>query len=453
MRLMTYRNYLLLILTIICAFNIVDRLVLGIVLQDIKLELQLTDTELGFLGGIAFALFYSVLGIPIARWADRGNRVFIILVTTALWSVAVALCGAVRSFTQLLLIRVAIAVGEAGCIPPAMSLLADYFNRAERPWATALYSMSGPIACIFGFFVAGWLNALYGWRMTFILLGLPGLLLTVVVWLTLKEPRNSAAESNDVPVQSTPATHSLREVMTTLWPQRTFRHLLGCIVINAFFGYGLLQWWPAFLARSYGLSNVQIGTGLAITIGLGAAMGTCLGGMFASRRAVGDETLQLRTVAIAILTGSIFLIGAHVAPNVAWVFVLMGLFQIGLQACNGPVLGTIQSLVPERMRAVSFALIYLFANLIGMGLGPLVTGAMSDALRPWAREESLRYALLILSPGYFWSAWHVWRASRTVRVELAGVSAHDGGEAASAEEAVESRMFAQPAARVSNPAG
>src|SRR5580704_16172504 len=168
-----YKKYLLGVLLVILAFNSVDGLALGLVLQDIKVDLSLTDSQLGLLSGIAFALFYSVMGIPIARWADRGNRVTIISLTAAVWSVMVALCGMAASFTQLLLIRVGVAIGEAGCIPPAHSLIADYFGRAERPKAVAIYMLAGSLTTLIGYFVAGWLSEFYGWRAMFILLGLP----------------------------------------------------------------------------------------------------------------------------------------------------------------------------------------------------------------------------------------------------------------------------------------
>jgi predicted MFS family arabinose efflux permease len=178
-----YKNYLLAVLLVILAFNYVDRLALGLLLQDIKVDLDLSDTQLGLLSGIAFALFYSVMGIPIARWADRGNRVTIITITTGLWSAAVALCGVAGSFLHLLLIRIGVAVGEAGCIPPAHSLIADYFTRAERPRAVARYMLGTPLSFVIGYFLAGWLNELYGWRATFLLLGLPGLGLAALAWL------------------------------------------------------------------------------------------------------------------------------------------------------------------------------------------------------------------------------------------------------------------------------
>lgn len=427
MRPRAYRNYLLVVLTAIVVFNYVDRLALGVLLDDIKADLHLTDTQLGFLGGIAFALFYSVMGLPIARWADRGNRVAIISLTAALWSVTVALCGMAATFSQLLLIRVGVAIGEAGCIPAAFSLIADYFNRAERPHAAAIYGLGGPIACVLGFFLAGWLNQLYGWRETFVLMGSPGLLLTALAWLTLKEPRRAEPELKFAAIAR--PEPSMKEVAVTLWGNLTFRHLLLSLAVNFFFSYGILQWTPPFLMRSYQLTSGQVGTWLAVIWGLGGVAGSYFGGVWASRYAVNNERLQLIAMALAVAVCGVFQTPVYIAPNLNWAFALLGLSNFALSLTNGPLFAAIQTLVSERMRAVAFALTYLVANLIGMGFGPLTVGVLSDALRPWAEQESLRYALLIVSPGYLWSAWHLLRGSKTVARDLAIVLvAHEGAE-------------------------
>jgi MFS family permease len=445
----TNKRLLLTILLAILTFNFVDRYAVGIVLQDIKRDLQLTDTQLGFLTGIAFAVFYSVMGIPIARWADRGNRVTIISVTTALWSIAVAACGLAGGFLQLLLIRIGVAVGEAGCIPPAHSLIADTFDRAERPRAVAVYMLGAPLAMVIGYFVAGWLNEFYGWRATFVILGLPGVALAVWVRLALKDPRYSrtsspaarvgsasavdttspsaadvspanpaAAVASDAsvssPMRSESAPPALKEIAATLWSNATFRQLLFCFSLLNFFGYGIFQWQPAFLMRSHGLDSGQLGTGLALSAGLCGILGTFAGGELASRFAAHNESLQLRAMVVGSCAFGILFAGVYLVPNALLAFGLIGLASAGGAAINGPLFATIQSVVPPHLRATSIALIYLFANLIGMGLGPLAAGVLSDAFRPWAGEESLRYALLALCPGYFWAAWHLWRASRTV---------------------------------------
>jgi MFS family permease len=418
-----YKNYLLGVLLVILAFNNVDRQVLGLLMQDIKTDLHLSDTQLGFLSGIAFSLFYSIMGIPIAQWADRGNRVTIISITTALWSAAVALCAVAGNFAQLLLIRVGVAVGEAGCVPPAHSLIADYFTRAERPRATARYMLGVPISIVFGFFVAGWVNELYGWRMTFVLLGLPGLALAPLAWFTIREPRRDKARRTVVSQTLTPATAmplqpSLREVCATLWANVSFRHLLFCYSLAAFFGQGIWQWKPAFFMRSFGLETGELGTWFAVIYGVAGLFGMYWGGELAARRAAHNERLQLKAMTITYCCFGIVSTGIYLSPNAYLAFGLMGIATVGASMVTGPMFAMIQTLVPQRMRAVSIAIVFLFANLIGLGLGPLAAGALSDAFRPLVGKESLRYALLILCPGYFWVAWHLWRARRTVAGDL-----------------------------------
>lgn len=424
-----YRGYLLALLTILLLFNYLDRVALGLLLQDIKSDLHLTDTELGFLGGIAFAIFYSVMGIPIARWADRGNRVTIISLAAAVWSAMVALCGWAGTFVQLLLIRVGVAVGEAGCTPPAFSLMADYFSRAERPRATAIYGMGGAASTVVGFFLAGRLRDLYGWRTTFVLLGLPGLALATLARFTLKEPRRATGVLKAVPLAAQP---DMLEVATKLWTNDTFRHLLLSFSVVMFFFYGVLQWQPTFFIRSYGFSTGALGTWLALTWGLGCLLGSYLGGELSSRYAAHNECLQLKVMAVAVALSGVMSTLVYLSSDQHIAFGLVAVSFVGLATVNGPLFATIQTLVPEEMRAVSFALVYLVANLLGMGLGPLLVGVLSDAFRPWAGEESLRYALLMTAPGYLWGAWHAWRASQTVARDVPAAPV-DQGRAANSQ--------------------
>jgi predicted MFS family arabinose efflux permease len=411
----TYKRYLVYLLMVVLAFNQLDRFALGIVLQDIKIDLHLTDTELGLLTGIAFAFFYAVMGIPIARWADRGNRVTIISLTAALWSVAVALCGVASSFLALMWLRIAVAVGEAGCMPPAHSLIADEFPREERPRAVARYMLGAPLALTLGYFAAGWLNELYGWRPTFVILGLPGLALAALVRFTLREPRRTSGLSPRGAHQTTPR---LGEVVATLSSNAAFRHLLICFSVWFFFAYGIVQWLPAFFIRSHGLKTGELGTWFGLIWGLAGGLGLYFGGELAVRRAAGDERRQLKGCAIAFSLFAFLTAAAFLASNYLWAFAALTLASFGGNMAQGPIFATTQTLVPPRMRAMSIAIVYLFANLFGMGLGPLAAGVLSDALRPWLGEESLRYALVLLCPGYFWAAWHLWRAGRTVERDL-----------------------------------
>ena len=412
-----YKKYLLSLLLVILAFNFVDRLALGLVMQQIKTELHLSDTQLGLLTGFAFAVFYAVMGIPIARWADRGNRITIITLTTALWSAMVALCGAASSFVNLLLVRIGVAVGEAGAIPPAHSLLADHFTRAERPRAMGIYMLGIPLSSFIGYFLAGWLNQLYGWHMMFVLLGTPGLVLAALARFTLKEPRRAVlATSRTLPPAAAQA--SMWEVLRTLWAITSFRHMLLVFSVLFFFNTGITQWMPTFFIRAHGMKTGELGTWFTLVFGLTGLVGIYSGGALASRFAPNNERVQLRVVVLLLLVLLILRPISFLMPGTLGAFAFMVPANLMIYLADGPLFAVVQSLVPDRMRAMSIALIYLCANLIGLGLGPLAVGALSDAYRSWAGDESLRYALVTLCPGYLWAMWHLWRASQTVAGDL-----------------------------------
>jgi MFS family permease len=428
MRQRAYQRYLLIVLAITLAFNYMDRLALGLVMQDIKTDLRLSDTQLGLVTGFAFAVFYSAMGIPIARWADRGNRVTILALTTGLWCLMVALSGAARTFGQLLLVRVGVAVGEAGCIPPSHSLIADHFPRAERPRATATFMLGGALSVILGYFGAGWLNEWYGWRTMFVVLGIPGVALALVIGLTLKEPRRAAARPAD-PTSAASSQPSVIEVCSRLWSIPTFRHLLFGFSVLFLLAYGFAQWQPTFFIRTHGVGTGELGGWFTVIYASSGAVGVYGGGMLASRYAATNERLQLRAL-IALFAGLLVVRPlVYLMPDYGWALVLVVPTALVSAIGDGPLFAIIQSLVPAPMRAVSIAIIYLVANLIGMGLGPFLIGVLSDGLRPWAGEGSLRYALIALCPGYLWAMWHLWRASQTVADDLAAVQAAPAAEA------------------------
>ena len=428
MKEVVYKKYMLGLLLVILAFNYVDRQILALVLEDIKLELALTDSELGFLSGIAFALFYSLMGIPIARWADRGDRKTIISVTAALWAVMVALCGLATSFFQLMLARIGVAVGEAGAIPPAHSLIADYFTREERPRAVAIYMLGGSLSVVIGYFIGGWLNEFYGWRATFIILGLPGLVLSILAWFTLREPRQNiilekyGISKDDSLLQAEldvqPRHESLKDVAKILLKNATFRQLLFGFAIMHFFSYGIFHWVPTFFIRSHGMTTGELGTWLAIVWGIGGAIGVYLGGELASRYAANNERLQLQMMTVIFAFYMFLNVLLYLSPNKYVALGLTGISTLIVTTSSGPMFAIIQTLVHERMRATAIALLYLVANLIGMGFGPLLTGVLSDILEPYFGNESLRYALVLLCPGWLWMAVHFWFASKTVMADL-----------------------------------
>jgi predicted MFS family arabinose efflux permease len=410
----TYKNYLLLVLLVIQAFNYVDGLALGLVLQDIKMDLHLSDAQLGLLTGIAFFLFYSVMGMPIARWADRGNRVTIISLAAAVWSIMVALSGLATNFAQLLLIRIGVAVGEAGCVPPAHSLIADNFTRAERPRAVGIYMLAGSLSTLLGYLLAGWLNEFFGWRAMFMLLSLPGLIPATVAWFTLREPRQRRAAAAALPSDEP----SMREVFATLWRNATYRYLLLVFCVTSFFGAGVAQWQPAYFVRSYGLKTGELGTWLTVIYGVGGMLGTYWGGQLASRLAPNREHLQLKFMAVAYCAFGVISVFIYLPVSQRMAFGFTGVAAIASATIIAPLFAIIQTLVPPRMRAMSIAIIYLFGNLLGTGLGPLAAGVLSDALRPLLGQESLRYTLLAMCPGFLVGAWLLWQSSKSVTRDL-----------------------------------
>jgi MFS family permease len=429
------RKTLLTISTLILAFNYVDRQVLALVLQSIKTDLNVSDTQLGFLSGIAFAAFYAVMGIPIARLADRGDRVKIISITAAVWSVFVAMCGATASFAQLFLIRVGVAVGEAGCIPPAQSLLSEFFPRAERARAFAIYSLGIPLSVILGGFLAGWINQYFGWRATFVMVGCPGVVLSLLAWFLLREPRRfghrgSAPGSSAVQLAAglparepiiiaPPAQQSLKDTVWILAQNATFRHLLFAQIVLYFFLYGVVvQWQPTFFIRTFALSTGEIGTWQLLSWALMGTIGMYAGGAIVHRFMANNERLQLRLMAITISIYGMLNILIYLSSHRYWA---LGLTVIAAPFYNcifGPMYAVTQSVVPGRFRAIAVALTQFFANLIGMGLGGLAVGMLSDALTATRGSAALGYALLCLSPGFFWVAIHFWLASRTAMSDI-----------------------------------
>jgi len=257
----TYKRYVLIILMLVYASNFLDRQILGILLQPIKTDLGLSDTQLGLLSGIGFALFYVTMGIPLARWADKHNRVSLLSVCIALWSAMTALSGAATNFLQLGLARIGVGIGEAGCTPAAHSIIADYFKSEERVRAMAFYSAGASIGVFLGYLLGGWVNQFYGWRVTFFVVGAPGLLLALIVRFTLREPPRGHSENSKTAASTIP---TVTEALSYLWGQNSFRHLALGTGLLTLSSYGGATWFPAFLMRSYGMSTGELGTWLAL---------------------------------------------------------------------------------------------------------------------------------------------------------------------------------------------
>ncbi len=385
-----YGVYVLVVLLVVYTFNFIDRIVLGILVAPIKLELHLSDTQLGFLGGTAFALFYTALGIPIGWLADRRSRVLIMTTALACWSAFTACSGLASSFLQLFAARLGVGVGEAGSVAPAYSLIADYFRPAERARALGFYSLGIPVGSGLGLIFGGYIATAFNWRTAFIALGIAGLLLAPLLAVTVREPERGGHDARRVGLDAA----AFREVARRLARSGSFWLLSAGAACGSIMGYGLLFWLPSFFIRSYGLSLTQVSRFLGGVILIGGIAGVALGSVLADR--VGGRTRAAYAVIPAVAFLMIlpcYAIGMLLPPRLeSFLFFLL---PTALQlAWLGPIITAVQHLAPANMRTTASAMFLFINNLVGLGLGSLLIGAASDALAARYGAASLRYAIL-----------------------------------------------------------
>jgi predicted MFS family arabinose efflux permease len=409
------RNYALVLLTVVYSFNFIDRQLLAILQEGIKADLGLSDGQLGLLTGFSFALFYVLAGIPIAKWADRGNRRNIISISLFLWSFMTAISGFAQNYLQLLLARVGVGIGEAGGSPPSHSIISDIFPPKSRASAIGFYSTGVNIGILFGFLLGGWLNEVFGWRTAFIVVGAPGIALAFIVRFTLKEPIRGLIEQRQV-VEEHP---SFKSVLSLLWSRKSFRHLALASALTAFVSYGLVSWTASFMIRIHGMSTGELGVWLALIIGVGGAIGVFGGGLLADKLAVKDKRWYAWLPALVGLIALPFIVLFCLAESSYNALYSMIIPSVFANVYLGNVIATTHGLVGLRMRAMSSAILFLVINIIGLGLGPWSVGALSDYLTPTYQGESLRYAMLYILPLVsFWSICHFYLAARNLREDL-----------------------------------
>ena len=406
-----YRNYVLFILWVTYILNFVDRQLINILLEPIKLEFGASDTAMGFLTGFAFALFYASLGVPIARLADRWSRRNVIAISVGIWSAMTAISGLASSFAQLALARVGVGIGEAGGTPPSHSLIADYFPREKRTTALSIHSTATHFGILIGMIVGAYVAAEYGWRMAFLLFGIPGILVSLLVALTIKEPPRVAA----------PARTNMLQDIRHVWHLPGFALIAIAGSITAVATYGLGNWTPAFLMRTHGLSLVHTGLLMGITGALSGIIGAVVSGVLCDRLCLRDRRWQCWLPALGALGTAPLMLAfllwpesqtfplAGISVPVAMLFTFVG--GIVASFWIGPTYAAIQTLAPPTMRTQASAVFLFMFNLLGLGFGPLLVGMLSDALVPTFGADSLRYALsmamvLVLLGGYFF-----WRAA------------------------------------------
>jgi MFS family permease len=415
-----YRSYVLGLLLVVYVVNFLDRQMLTILLEPIKREFELNDAQLGLLGGLAFAFFYTLLGIPIAMWADRGSRKKIIALALLVWSAMTAVTGFATSFATLLLARIGVGIGEAGGSPPSHSLLADYYPPERRGFALGVYAAGIPIGGAIGALAGGWIGAYFGWRTAFLVVGLPGILLALAVLLTLREPRRGESEG-DLAVGD---AEKLGGVIRFLLRLPSFRHLSFAAALHGFYGYGAANFLPSFLARVHEVPLGLRGTLFAILL-LSGSIGNVVGGRLADRYGARDARFYMWVPGIATFLGVPAAAAFYLWPT-PYVAVAIGCLPVILGAMYlGPTFALTQTMVRPRMRALASAILLFTLNLIGLGGGPTFVGWLSDRLTPAYGVEAVRYALLYtVVVGALWATFHYWAGARTLREDLRAKDRH-----------------------------
>lgn len=411
-----YRYYVLGLLLAIYTANYMDRMILGILLQPIKADLGASDTMMGLLTGLMFAVFYATMGMPIAWWADRSNRKTIITLALTIWSGMTVVCGLVGNFWQLAVARMFVGVGEAGGSPPSHSIIADLFPPSKRSTALAIFALGVPLGLLFGFPIAGRIEEAWGWRMAFIALGAPGLFLAVLAFFTLREPPRGMSEVREqVVVEDAPG---FKEVWTFMWSQKSLRHLIAGTTLAALVGYAGVNWLPSFLKLSHNMTTLKISDSLALLIGIGGLIGTFGGGYFADFLGQKDVTWKSKVVGATIL--GIFPIGVLVYMTDNTTIALGGILftSIAGTVYLGPTFALVQSLVTVRMRALGAAILLFILNLFGMSIGPTMTGVLSDLYRPMYGDHSVRWALFTVGFVSLWAGFHFFRAAIYLKADL-----------------------------------
>jgi MFS family permease len=420
-----YRYYVAWLLCGVYTLSLMDRQLVAILVEPIRAEFALRDWHMGLLSGFAFAIFYTTLGVPLARLADRNNRVTIIGVSLLVWSAFTGLTGLARTFVHLLIARVGVAIGEAGCNPAAYSLISDYFEARRRATALSIFHMGGYVGSFLGLLLGGWIGHTYGWRAAFLLVGLPGIAVALLMRLTLRELPRGFSD----PVRAVVEPPPVGQVMRALLAKTSFRHLAFAAALHNFAVYGVGNWYAAFLMRSHGMNVAEAGTILALCTVIGGAAGTYFGGMLSDRLAARrhDSRYYLWMPALSLIVGFPLSQGVLLFDDTSIVIALLSPVVMCSAAYLAPSITATYGLVGIRERALASAVLLFIINLIGLGLGPLFAGFASDGLRQMflgrglseaeALGEGLRWSLRLVVVSNLWSAAHYFIAARTLRAE------------------------------------
>jgi MFS family permease len=424
-----YRSYAMALLMLIYVVNFLDRQVVNILAEPIKKDLGLADWQLGMLTGLAFAGVYTVLGIPVARLAERANRPLIIGVAVAIWSAFTALCGFAQNFAQLLLARFGVGVGEAGATPPSHSLIIDYVPPDKRSSALAFYGMGGPLGGLMGMALGGVIADAYGWRTAFLVAGAPGVLFALLAAFTLKEPRKGIAKPAGTPAA---ASATIGATVKLLMSKRSYRCLVAAMSMSVIISYAFAPFFASFYLRNHADAvadaaatfNLQSIGFLGISIGLLAGVfgtaGMFIGGQLADRLAAKDHRRYMYGAAIAAVLGVIAFVAAMFVESVWLSLALFGVNFFFASSWYGPAYTASFTVAPAHMRATNSAIILFISNMIGLGLGPVVVGLVSDVFAAsLGPAEGVKWSLTVLSACSLIGAALFWTGARTLRSDAA----------------------------------
>jgi predicted MFS family arabinose efflux permease len=403
----------LVVLLLINVVNFIDRQLPFILMESIKADLKLSDSEIGLLAGVTFALVFSFAALILAWIADRWSPRPMIVITLTVWSLFTAVSGLAMSFAQLLGARVAVSASEAGSGPSAHSLISSALPHSRRAFALAIFSLGVPIGSMVGLVMGGWINDVWNWRTAFFIVGLPGLLLAGIAWFVLPEARAQGGASELSAIKDD------RDGAMALLRLSSFRHMTAASALYGCGSYAINVFAGSFLIRVHGLSSTQAGLAFGLAFGIGGLVGTFFGGVIADALAKRDERWRLLVPAIGQLLSFPTALGAWLVPNAMLsVFLLAMSYVFGL-LYYAPTFAAVQQLAHEKSRATATALVTFFLTIVGSGVGPMVVGWVSDRLQPTYGHLSLRYALCLMGVTILWSAWHFWRGSQVLSADLA----------------------------------
>ncbi len=414
------RWYVLFITMLVYTFSIADRYVISTVLEPIRIELKLSDGGVAFLSGVALALFYVTMGLPMSWIADRYNRRNLLAFAVAMWSIMTTFCGFARGYADLMLARIGVGIGEAGGTPPCNTIIADYFPPERRAMATSIFALGAPLGAWLGSDIANHVAHVHGWRAAFFVLGVPGVLLAVIILFTIKEP---ARGRYDVSVK--PQAPSIKETARFMLGQRGGMHVMMASGLSALWGWGLMWFTPAYIERMYLLGDGGGGGVLSpihLIGGVGASLFTA---WLVAQPFFADPRRILRLLACVTALATVPSFFAYYTHSLEMMRLMLWLYVPAIYFYLGPSFAMVQNAAPPKMRAMFVAISLLIANVFNLIVAPQFVGWLSDYFSGGkVNAESLRLALLILAPSGFWAAFHYWRAERHVVADSKRIAEH-----------------------------